>query len=94
MPHRLAGALQERTGAKRCWNEEPFEEIELFRRERCLAFEVRPQRIKCRHGQPMLGAYPPPASKYTQLPGRRNEKSTIPFPRSFKHAMGATHAHP
>ena len=40
MTYRLASALQELTGAKRRWNEEPFQEIELCRCERCLALEV------------------------------------------------------
>ena len=80
MTHWLARALQELTGAKRCWNEEPFEEIELFRSKGCLAFKVRPQGIKCRHGQPASGADPQPAPKYTRLARRRNEESTNPLP--------------
>jgi len=42
MAHRLASALQELTGAKRGWNEELFQKIELCRCEGCLALEVRP----------------------------------------------------
>ena len=33
MPHWLTGALQELTGAKCCWNKEPFQEIKLLRCE-------------------------------------------------------------
>jgi hypothetical protein len=47
----FASTLQERARVKRCWNEESLEDVELFRLERPLAFEIRPQRIKCRHEQ-------------------------------------------